>query len=113
MSYCIGIEDLVSNGLMEKISRTGQRFISYEEINDYGTKIVKYLRDNGKEAYLSMNRYKTADFFYFNSDFFEEVAYHGENGVALKENKRLEELRDKYGGILALDVKLAFVSTPI
>lgn len=111
MCYYIGIEDLAANGLIEILKKSNRRFLSYEEIDKYGSEVVQILSENGEKAILILSRDRTADFFRNYSDFFIEEEHSGKKGIALRENIKCEDLINKFRGYLALDVLLAFINS--
>lgn len=110
MCYYIGIEDLAANGLIESLKKGNRRFLSYEEIEEYGSKVVQILYENGEKAILILSRDKTTAFFRNYSKFFTEKEKNGVKGIALQENVKIEDLIGKFRGYLALNVLLAFVN---
>lgn len=75
--------------------------------DDYGSKVVQILNEQGEKAVLILSRENTNELFRNYSDFFEEKE---EKGVALKSGIELEDLIMQFRGYLALDVLMAFVN---
>ncbi len=44
MNYFIGVEDLVANTLIELVEKTGNRTVSFSQLNKYGDAIIAKLR---------------------------------------------------------------------
>lgn len=110
MSFYIGIEDLAANALIAVLkSQKNRRFLTYAEIEQYGTRVIQLLNEEGKKATLILSRDSTSAMFRNYSDFFEEKEQDGQLGIYLKEDKRPEDLIRRFRGYLALDVLLAFV----
>ena len=109
MCYYIGIEDLVANALIEKINNSDVRFISYQEIESYGAKIVEVLGEKNEKAILIFSRESTSMLLRDYSDFFEETEVNQAMGIQLKDNKKTEDLIYEFRGYLPLDVLLAFL----
>lgn len=109
MCYYIGIEDLVANALIEKISNSDVRFISYQEIESYGAKVVEVLGNKREKAILIFSRESTSMFLRDYSDYFEETDNGHILGIKLKDNVKIEELISEFRGYLPLDVLLAFL----
>lgn len=51
MCFYIGIEDLAANTMIEMLKKGGRRFLTYNEIEKYGAKVVQILRENGEKGY--------------------------------------------------------------
>ena len=109
MCFYIGIEDLAANALIESM-RIEKRFLTYREIEDYGSKVVEILNEKGEKAVLILSRENTNALFRNYSDFFEEKTENDMKGIALKEGIELEDLIMQFRGYLALDVLMAFVN---
>lgn len=109
MCFYIGIEDLAANALIETLEKSGKRFLTYDEIENYGSKVIQFLNKNGEKAVLILSRESTNDLFRSYSEFFEERQEKNIKGIALKENKKVEDLIEQFRGYLALDVLKAFI----
>lgn len=110
MCFYIGIEDLAANALIESMRRVEKNFLTYREIENYGSKVVQILNEQGEKAVLILSRENTNELFRNYSDFFEEKEENEEKGVALKSGIKLEDLIMQFRGYLALDVLMAFVN---
>lgn len=110
MCFYIGIEDLAANALIESMRRVEKNFLTYREIENYGSKVVQILNEQGERAVLILSRENTNELFRNYSDFFEEKEENEEKGVALKSGIELEDLIMQFRGYLALDVLMAFVN---
>lgn len=110
MCFYIGIEDLAANAMIEMMKKSGQRFLTYNEIEMYGAEVVQILRENGEKAVQILSRENTDALFRNYSEFFEESEQSGKRGIKLKENKEAEDLIQQFRGYLALDVLLAFMN---
>lgn len=110
MCFYIGIEDLAANALIESMRRLKKRFLTYEEIESYGSKVIEFLNEKNEKAVLILSRESTNALFRNYSDFFEEKEESTGIGIGLKENVVLEDLIKQFRGYLALDVLMAFVS---
>jgi len=107
--YNIGIEDLAANALIEMMSEDEpKRFVSYEELESYGSEVVNFLNTKGKKAVLVLSRESTNAMFKNHSDIFEEIVSDDQLGIQLKTNITIEELITKFRKYLAWDVLLAF-----
>ena len=57
MCFYIGIEDLAANALIEILTKNSEkRFVSYEELENYGAEVVKFLCEKGEKAILILSR---------------------------------------------------------
>lgn len=110
MCFYIGIEDLASNALIESMRRAEKTFLTYKEIENYGSKVVELLNEKGEKAVLILSRESTNALFRNYSDFFQEKNIDGELGIELKKEITLEDLINQFRGYLALDVLMAFVN---
>ena len=110
MCFYIGIEDLAANALIESMRRAQKIFLTYKEIENYGSRVVGLLTEKGEKAILILSRESTSALFRDYSDFFEEKKVDGELGIQLKQEITLEELINQFRGYLALDLLMAFVN---
>ncbi len=111
MCVYIGIEDLAANALIEVMSKDkSKRFVSYEELENYGSEVVNFLNAKGEKAILILSRESTNAMFRNYSDIFEETVLNNQIGIVLKSEVSIEDLIIKFRGYLAWDVLLAFVS---
>ena len=109
MCFYIGIEDLAANALIEVLKKSQKRFITYNEIESYGSEVVQLLKESGEKAVLILSRDNTNAFFRNYSEFFEESEQNGRKGILLKAEKQIDDLIKQFRGYLALDVLLAFM----
>lgn len=110
MCFYIGIEDLAANALIESMRRAEKTFLTYEEIENYGSRVVQLLNEKGEKAVLVLSRESTNALFRNYSDFFQEKTVNGKMGIELKEEVTLDHLITQFRGYLALDVLMAFVN---
>lgn len=110
MCIYIGIEDLAANALIELLKKKDERFVSYEDLEEYGAEVVRLLNDKGEKAVLVLSRENTNNMFRDYSNMFEEKYKDSKLGIALKENIEVDDLIDKFRGYLAWEVLLAFVN---
>ena len=77
MCFCIGIEDLAANALIEILqSKNGddsQNIVTYAELEKYGAEVVHYLGEQGEKAVLILSRENTNHMLCSYSDFFVET----------------------------------------
>ncbi len=110
MCFYIGMEDLAANALIETLKKGNKRFLTYEEIEKYGSVVIQILNEKGEKAVLILSRNSTNAFFENYSDFFEERTVNNTKGISLKEDKDMEDLIVKFRGYLSLEVLMAFVN---
>ncbi len=111
MCFYIGIEDLAANALIEILRRDEtKRFVTYEELENYGTAVVKLLSERGEEAVLILSRDNTNIALRNYSGYFYEKTCMGKEGIALRENISVEDLIKKFRGWISFDVLRAFVN---
>ena len=108
--YYIEIKDLAANALIESMRRTEKTFLTYKEIENYGSRVVEILKEKGEKAVLILSRESTNALFRNYSDFFQEKNVNGEMGIELKEEVTLENLINQFRGYLTLNVLMAFVN---
>ena len=109
--YNIGIEDLAANALIEVMSKDeSKRFVSYEELENYGAEVVNFLNTKGKRAVLNLSKKNTDLIFQKYSNIFEETVLDNQIGIFLKPEVSTEDLIIKFRGYLAFDLLLAFIN---
>ena len=106
--FYIEIDDLAANALIESMRRAGKTFLTYKELENYGSRVVELLNEKGEKAVLILSRERTNALFRDYSEFREKTV-NGEMGIELKKEVTLENLINKFRGYLALDVLMAFV----
>lgn len=110
MCFYIGMEDLAANALIESLNKGQKRFLTYKEIEKYGSEVVQILNEKNEKAVLILSRESTNALFRNYSDYFEEKIENSEKGIALKEGIKSETLIMQFRGYLALDVLMAFIN---
>ena len=114
MCYYIGIEDLAANALIEMLTKQPKRrknfnYISLRKLEDYGREVVAYIDKNTNEkAFLILSRASTNYMFQAYSNFFKEVENDGNISVALRDGKRVNDLRKKFRTYISIDLINAF-----
>lgn len=110
MRYCLGIEDLVANALIEIVEKTRRRTVSFLQLNEYGEAIMAKLKTQNTEATLIFNRDSTNRFFLDCSNLFEIEETASEIYITLKDGISTEELRKRFRVNIAFSILKAFVS---
>jgi hypothetical protein len=113
MCYYIGIEDLAANALILLLQMqtkgVHRSFISYKDIERYGSMVLHVLNKKGEKAVLILSRESTNELYRNYSDYFEETMQNGCKGIALKKEKTMDDLIEAFRGYLPLPLLLAFV----
>ena len=106
----LGIEDLVANAMIEILKVDGTPEISFQDLEEYGSRVVKRLNQEGIKAYLLLSRESTDHMFYRYQDFFERKRISNEDGVVLKNGVIMDDLIKRFRTYLDLDAMLAFMN---
>lgn len=109
MCFYIRIEDLTANAMIETMKRSEKRFLTYEEIEEYGAKVIQYLNEKGEKAVLILSRENTNIFLRNYSEYFIEEEIDGSKGIRVRDEKGIDDLIEQFRGYLALDILLAFI----
>lgn len=72
MCFYIGIEDLAANALIESLKKGHKSFLTYEEIENYGSKVLQLLNQQGEKAVLILSRENTNAMFRNYSDYLKK-----------------------------------------
>lgn len=112
MCYYIGIEELAANALIEilksKSDDLNKYTVSFAKLEEYGTKIVERLRNNGNErAVLIFSRESTTLMFNNYSDYFELKETPEGSAISLKKGKTVSDLIKQFRTYMSLDVMRA------
>ncbi len=110
MCYFIGIEDLVANALIELVEKTGNRTVSFSQLNKYGDAVIAKLRKNDMDVTLVFTRETTNQFFHDCSDIFSIKDFDSDIRITLNENISTNYLRKRFRVNLALNLLSAFVA---
>ena len=106
----IGIEDLVANALIELTEHKNQRQVLFKDLDRYGAKVVKLLNQEGEQAVLILSKERTNEFLHDYTDYFELFTNGFEEGICLREDVDINELRVKFRSYLSIKVMLAFIN---
>lgn len=110
MYYFIGIEDLVANALIELVEKTGNRTVSFSQLNKYGDAIIAKLKANDMDVTLVYTRDSTEQFFHDCSNIFTINETESDIQITLNDNISTTFLRKKFRINLAFHLLSAFVS---
>lgn len=95
MYYFIRIEDLVANALIELVEQTGNRTVSFSQLNKYGDAIVAKLKANNMDVTLIYTRDSTEQFFHDCSNIFTINETDSDVQITLNDNISTAFLRKK------------------
>ena len=110
MSYYIRLEDLAANAFIALLKQSNKdRFISYKQLEEYGSEVLSILHNKSIEAILLLSRELTLNMYMEYSDYFEEMKKGDSLGLQLKDDVNIDQLINKFRGYLAWDVLLAFM----
>lgn len=112
MCYYIGIEELAANALIEilksKSDDLNKYTVSFAKLEEYGTKIVEKLRNDGNEkAVLIFSRESTTLMFNNYADYFELKETLEGSAISLKKGKTVSDLIKQFRTYMSLDVMRA------
>ena len=110
MNYFIGIEDLVANALIELVEKTGNRTVSFSQLNIYGDAVIAKLKADDMDVTLIYTRDSTEQFFHDCSNIFTVNETTSDIQISLNDNIPTSLLRKKFRINLALHLLSAFVS---
>lgn len=109
MCKFIEIEDLVANALIELKENNGGRRVSFDKLNEYGTKIVQFIQENTDEdAVLLISKYYTSELISNYSEFFEVIDRDESSFIQLKSEKSADDLRKRFRAYLSNEMLVAF-----
>lgn len=109
MNYYIGIQDLVSNALIELFECEKRTSITFQEVCAYGEAVVRIMNEDKMNAYLVLSRYQTDGFIRDCSDILEVV---DGNTFELKSKNGsgIDALKARFRDETPFDVLMACIS---
>ena len=110
MCYYIGVEDLAANALIELVEKTGNRTVSFSQLNEYGEAIIARLKKENMEVTLIFTRDKTDQFFHDCSDLFTLNETDSDIQITLNDGVSTKYLRKRFRVKIALSLLPAFVA---
>lgn len=110
MFYCIDIQDLAGNALIELIEKTGKRTVLFSQLNNYGNAIIAKLENENIDTFFAYTKEKVEQFVDTCSDvfLFEEVG--NDIKVTLKSGVLTDVLRERFRMPIAFCLLKAFVA---
>lgn len=108
MSVFIGIEDLAANALILLFKRKGIDFVSFEELTNYGTKVIEILNKKGEKAVLIYSKDITNALERNSSNYFKTFIREQKQYIKLKNSVTVEDLIKKYRSHLSIDMLVAY-----
>ena len=111
--FCrIYLEDLAAGAFLHKISG-GRKILTYNELEDFGRRVVARLKNEGHDAEMRLSRELTNKMYENYGDFFRETLFGKSFGVELVDGKTADDLLDKFIGVLAFPVMEAMYIEPL
>ena len=107
MSYRIGVQDLVSNALIELVEQNGTFEVSFDDIYKYGEAVVKIMAQQNITSYLVLSREQTDGFVYDCSDILEVV---NNSSFRIKAESDIESLKIRFRDNMSFDVLKACIN---
>lgn len=101
----IEIDDIVGQAFIVCLKKTGKRSLSLKKIDEYGAKVVMYLKCRGEKVRLALSREQSRNFFY-NSKYF--IYNERTNIVELKPNITEDDLIKRFCGYIDYNILVAF-----
>ena len=108
MSIFIGIEDLAANALILLFKRKGISYVSFEELTNYGDKVVEILNKKGESATLIYSKDITNALERNYSNYFEIFIKDQKQYIKLKDSVTIEDVIKKYRSYLSIDMLFAY-----
>ena len=113
MSYFIATEDVVANAFIHRLAQGGSRFLTYDELECYGNRVVNLLNDMDHQTVWFCSRSRTDYILRLYSDFFHEIGIDNKMGIYLNTGVIAEGLIIKFQGCLPLDVLMVFCDSSL
>lgn len=110
MSYCIDIQDLTGNALIELVEKTGKRTVLFSQLNDYGNAIIAKLGSENIDASFVHTKEKVEQFVDTCSDIFLFKEVGNDIKVTLKSGVLTDTLREHFRMPIAFCLLKAFVA---
>ena len=112
--YKLYLEDIASFAFIKAFDENETRFLSYQEIEDFGRRVVEKIKEqSGNNAKLCLSRAETENFYAWHSEFFKEKTEGGEDGIFLKHGKTRNDLIGRFVGCMPVDVLKAMAATAL
>lgn len=108
MRIYIGIKDLVANAMIELLEHKNKNEISLKAITNYGESVIEILEERQTDAVLNISREQTIEFFYNNSQIFEQFCNGNDEIVRVKDNISSDMLWNEFRSYLSTEAILAF-----
>lgn len=111
MNFCIYMEDLVANALIESIERNHTRRVKFTDLDAYGASLTSWwLRNKNITVTVLISKYYTNELLHNYSDFFEIRSDRGnELLICLRDDKTVDDLRDTFRSYLSMDMLNSFI----
>ena len=106
----IDMVDVVANALIELIEAQKGNRVKTKQLIQYGALAVKHFMENGEQAALLISRDYTNEFIYNYSTFFEMFNESGEEYIALKAGKTVDDLYTYFRACMPSSFLRAFIN---
>lgn len=105
------MEDLTALAFIQSLQNNrNHRFLTYTEIENFGSVLLEHLKEDNIEASLVLSRMDTEVMLNCYSDFFIEQKENRNLGIRLQEDKCVEDLINTFCGYLSSKVIKAFLT---
>lgn len=81
----------------------------FEELDEYGSKVIKYFSDKKKYVILLLSKERPNELLHGYSDYFEMFLENRVVSIRLKEEDGVSRLWEKFRRYLSVDIMLAFM----
>lgn len=111
MNSFVYVDDLVANALIESITRSISREISFDDLERYGSNVEHWWKENkGIVVTVLMSKYYIDKMMCEFSDFFDMIV-EKDNYAAfrLKQGKTSDDLRKEFRSYLSVDMLTGFI----
>lgn len=102
----IDLDDLAWNAY--SVVPETRRFISYKDLDAYGSMAIKIMAENDCHVALDLSRDRTYKWLIDHSDLFEEIEIDGYKGLYLKNGKTKRDVREGVSCCLTVTMLKAF-----
>lgn len=111
MNFCIYVEDLVANALIENIERNHTRQVRFTDLDAYGARLTSWwLKNKHIVVTVLISKYYTNELLHNYSDFFEIRRDRGnEILICLRDGKTVDDLRNTFRSYLSMDMLTSFI----
>lgn len=102
----INIEFVAANALVELYENSEKKYVSFDDLLNYGIIIQQILKENNIESVLLLSDYYMIQFVHNYSDMFEII----DDNIYIKEGVDCEQIRDRIISNMKMDLLKAMIS---